>query len=200
MNERLTRLLSDARRGQGGAAEALLEEVYDQLRRIAQQRMGEERRGHTLQATALVHEAYVRLLGSEFKDGAEGRAQFFAAAGEAMRRILIEHARRRGREKRGGGRGKLSLDSIGDVADLAMAEGGEGDSEPVIAFDEAFGRLEQESPSAAEVVKLRFFAGLSVAETAKALGLSDRTVNNRWTFARACLARALEERSAGLEG
>ncbi|MGD9689107.1 MAG: ECF-type sigma factor [Phycisphaerales bacterium] len=209
MDERVTTLLAEARRGAPGAAEALLAEVYDQLRRVAQVRMNQERRGHTLQATALVHEAYLRLLGSGPGSGAApstdragmssaaggaglaGRAQFFAAAGEAMRRILIEHARARNREKRGGGRGRVSLESIGDVADLARIESS-GESDGVLAFDEAFRRLEEHDAEVAAVVRLRFFSGLTVAETSEALGISERTVNNRWSYARAWIARAVE--------
>lgn len=201
MDPRVTQLLDDARGGKEGAAEKLLREVYDQLRRIAQAKMNMERSGHTLQATALVHEAYLRLIGPDLSSAPiASRAQFFAAAGEAMRRILIEHARARNREKRGGGRAKVSLDAIGDVADLAAVGfgGSQGDDAPgdaqsdaLVAFDDAFRRLEEHDAAVAQVVRLRFFVGLTVSETAEALGLSDRTVNNRWSYARAWLAREL---------
>jgi RNA polymerase sigma factor (TIGR02999 family) len=165
--------------------------VYSQLRAIAQNQMNAERRGHTLTATALVHEAYLRLAGSR-SVAATQRAAFVHAAAEAMRRILIEHARARGRVKRGGGVGKVSLEAIGDVADLAAADeerGGEG----IVAFDRAFRRLEEHDRRFADVVRLRFYAGLTVAEAAEVLGVSDRTVDNDWAYARAWLARELEQ-------
>ena len=161
--------------------------VYDQLRAIAQHAMNGERKDHTLQATALVHEAYVKLVGSE-PVAWTSRAAFFHAAAEAMRRILIDHARGRNRVKRGGGVAPArpeSLEAIGTVADLAESDDG------IVAFDAAFARLEEHDPRFAAVVRLRFYAGLSVEQTAKALGVSERTVNNDWTYARAWLARAL---------
>ena len=161
--------------------------VYKHLRAIAQNQMNAERSGHTLSATALVHEAFLRIEGERARGHAAPpeRGRFLHAAAEAMRRILIEHARARGRAKRGGGSARLSLDAIGDIADLAMAE----HAEETIAFDEAFHRLEAYDGRLAQVVRLRFFAGLSVAETAEALGVSERTINNDWTHARAWLAR-----------
>ncbi|MCL4199073.1 MAG: sigma-70 family RNA polymerase sigma factor [Phycisphaerales bacterium] len=165
--------------GEAGAS-SLIDAVYGQLCRIAQWRMAEERRDHTLQATALVHEVYLRL----FKDGdlaERDRAQFFAAAGEAMRRILIEHARRRGRVKRGGGSKRVDL-QLADVADLSAV----GDEE-IVALDEAFRRLESVDARAASVVSLRFYAGLTIEQTAEALGLSERTVKRDWEFARSWL-------------
>lgn len=158
----------------------LLELVYDQLRRIAQMRMAEERGDHTLQATALVHEAYLRLTGGGSVHDLS-RAQFFAAAGEAMRRILIEHARRRGRAKRGGGARRIDL-TLADVADLSTV----GDEE-IVALDAAFQRLESIDPRAASVVRLRFYAGLTVEQAAAALVLSERTVKRDWEFARSWL-------------
>ncbi len=166
------------------AAEALVPLVYDELRAIASQRMREERAGHTLQATALVNEACARLLGPGRMDY-QSRAHFFRVAAESMRRILIDHARRRNADKRGGGRGRLPL----DVVDLAQ----ESDPGMVLALDEALTRLESEDPRAFEVVQLRFFAGLSVEQAAEALGVSERTVQREWSFARAWLARALGE-------
>ena len=146
--------------------------------------MGEERRGHTLQATALVHEVYIKL-SEHHKAPWSGRAEFFAAAAEAMRRVLIDHARSRGTAKRSSGGSRVPL----NVADLAQ----EQDSATVLALDEAISRLEQEEPRAAAVVRLRFYAGLSVAETAETLGVSDRTVNREWSYARAWLYRALSD-------
>ena len=162
----------------------LLAQVYEQLRAIARYRIANEAPGHTLQATALVHEAYMKLClsGSGFQ--LNDRAQFVIMAAEAMRRVLIDHARGRNRVKRGGGVAKRTL---ADVADLA----GDQDGDQIMALDEAICRFEQEDPQAAQVVKLRFFAGLSVAETAECLGLSERTVKRDWQFARAWLFRAL---------
>ena len=162
----------------------LLPLVYDELRAIARQRMAQEKAGHTLQTTALVHEAYVRLAGGGDARFAN-RAHFFHAAAEAMRRILTEHARRKGRVKRGGG----IRPAPANVLDLAAAP----DSQQILALDDAIERLKQEMPQAASVVRLRFYAGLSVDETAEALGLSTRTVNREWTYARAWLFRCLEE-------
>jgi len=148
--------------------------------------MNAERPGHTLSATALVHEAFLRLRGSPAGIPAD-RAQFLHAASEAMRRILIEHARARARLKRGGPALRLSLDAIGEVADLASDD----QSDQIVAFDDAFRRLEERDPRLAAMVRLRFFAGLSVAETAAALGVSPRTVNTDWVYVRAWLAREL---------
>ena len=161
-------------------ASALLPLVYDELRALARHRMAQENIGHTLQATALVHEVYMRLSG---KAKFSNRAHFFHAAAEAMRRILVEHARARGRIKRGGEARRAPL----NVLDLAAT----GDSEQILAFDDAIERLEKESAAAGAVVRLRFFAGLSVEETAESLGISPRSVNREWTYARAWLYRVL---------
>lgn len=170
-----------------GQAGELLEQVYEQLRGLAQLRLSQERPGHTLQATALVHEVYLRL--ARGNPGAfASRGQFFHAAAEAMRRILIEHARARGRQKRGGGAARLPLSN---VLDLAQAS----DPSEILALDDAICRLEEQMPEAAAVVRLRFFAGLSVQETAEALGVSPRTVDREWTYARAWLFRQLAEPS-----
>ena len=158
--------------------------VYDELRRIARSKLRGERPDHSLQATALVHEAFLRLLGGRHAAWADEQ-HFFRAAAEAMRRILIEHARRRGRQKRGGPRVRIDLES----ADLAV----DHDPSDVLALDAAFRRLEREDPEAAAVVRLRFYAGLSVAETARALNLSERTVKREWAFARAWLYDALRD-------
>lgn len=161
---------------------ALLDLVYEQLRKIAQQRMGAERRDHTLQATALVHEAYLRLVGDQ-PVAWVSRAHFFAAAADAMRKILIDHARRRGAVKRGGG-----VRAISSVIDLASEE----KIADAVIVDDLILRLEREDAAAAQVVRLRFFAGLSVADTASALGVSEPTVARKWTFARAWMARQWE--------
>jgi RNA polymerase sigma factor (TIGR02999 family) len=175
-------LLLDETLDSSARAEKLLPLVYEQLRAIAQRAMAGERPDHTLQATALVHEAFLRLVGDREIPWA-GRAHFYIAAAEAMRRILLDHARARGRVKRGGGRAPLALT---DVADLATR-----DSREILMFDEAFRRLEGESPEAAAIVRLRFFAGLGVDQTAEALGVSASTVDRRWAFARAWLFRQL---------
>ena len=162
----------------------LFSAVYDQLRTLARRRMAEERVDHTLQTTGLVHEAFLRLeAGGEVKWSSRG--QFFLAAAEAMRRILIEHARARGQRKRGGGRQRVLL----NVLDLAA----EDQIPEILALDEALGRLEEMSPQVGAVVRLRFYAGLSVEETARALGISPRTVKREWTYARAVLYRELAD-------
>jgi RNA polymerase sigma factor (TIGR02999 family) len=161
----------------------LLPLVYEELRAIAKRRMAGERPGHTLGATALVHEAYLRLLGSE-RVSWRDQGHFFGAAAEAMRRILIDHARTRGREKRGGGRRAIPL----DVLDLAARE----DPEEILSLDEAVRRLEEQDARMASIVKLRFFAGLSEEETASALGVAARTVRREWALARAFLQREIE--------
>jgi RNA polymerase sigma factor (TIGR02999 family) len=180
----VTRLLEEAGQGRSHAAEALLPLVYEQLRKLAAHRMTGERSDHTLQATALVHEAYVRLVGNRSYPWAN-RAQFFVAAAEAMRRILIEHARAKNGPCRGGKLKKVPL----DVIDLASTD----NSDQIMALDEAISRLEKQDPDAAKVVQLRFFAGLGVEETAQALGMSPRTVKREWAYARAFLFRVLEE-------
>jgi RNA polymerase sigma factor (TIGR02999 family) len=181
----VTRILKEAGPGNPHASEALLPLVYEELRKLAAVRMSAEREDHTLQATALVHEAYLRLVGGDDLQWAS-RAHFFAAAAEAMRRILIEHARARMGPKRGGSLGKLPI----DVVDLAATD----DPEQILALEEAISRLEKEDVEAARVVRLRFYAGLSIEETAKALDTSASTVKRDWSFARAFLFRALEDR------
>lgn len=170
----------------------LADTVYAHLRAIAQRQMNSERVGHSLSATALVHEAYIRLGKSEVMRNA-GRGAFLHHAAEAMRRILIEHARARGRIKRGGDAAKVALSEIEDVADLDTIDRDGG--ETIIAFDGAFRRLMEHDAGVADVVRLRFFAGLTVPETAAALGISERTVNNRWAYARAWLAREMRDRT-----
>jgi RNA polymerase sigma factor (TIGR02999 family) len=167
----------------GGVPE-LTAQVYEQLRAIARSRLQGQAAGHTLQATALVHEALLKLHDHPSIVGGD-RARFFHAAAQAMRQILIDHARAKGRVKRGAGSVRREL---ADVAQLAV----EDDVEQILALDEAISRLEQEEPSAAAVVKFRFYAGLSVEETAEVLGVSERTVKREWQFARAWLYRVLE--------
>ena len=157
--------------------------VYNHLRAIARQQMQRERAGHTLTATALVHEAYLRLAPAGML--AEDRRRFFHAAAEAMRRILIDHARRRGAGKRGGGLRRV--EEIENVADLARDER----PEETLALDAAIGKLEAEDASAAAVVRLRFYAGLTGEQAAEALGLSPRQVDREWAYARAFLLRHL---------
>ena len=164
-------------------ADRLLTLVYSQLRAIAQQRMAAERTDHTMQATALVHEAYLKLVGERDVPWAN-RMHFYVAAAESMRRILIDHARSHSSAKRGGGQKRLDL---AGVADLAAC-----DSSEIVRFDEAFQRLESEAPDAAMIVRLRFWSGLSIEQAALALNLSVATVNRKWAFARAWLYRYIE--------
>lgn len=172
---------------EGHAAEQLLTLVYDQLRKIAQQRMNAERADHTLDATGLVHEAYLRLIGDADVKWAN-RAHFFKAAAEAMRRILIEHARARGRVKRGGGGDQPRRRMPLNVLELAA----EADLDEILSVDDAVRRLEEQDPGLAQIVRLRFYGGLSEEEVAEALQVSDRTVRREWTLARAWLKRAIE--------
>ena len=170
------------------AAGELLPLVYDQLRKLAAQRLAQEKPGQTLQATALVHEAYLRLVGAADDRHWEGRGHFFAACAEAMRRILVDNARRKRRAKHGGGRRRVPLD---DVAALPAA------TDDLLALDEALTRLAAAAPEAAQLVQLRYFAGLSVEEAAESLGVARATAYRHWTFARAWL---LEELAGGEPG
>lgn len=180
--DEVTRLLERAGGGDSRAAGELLPLVYEQLRARARKEMAGERPGHTLQPTVLVHEAYLRLVGNH--DVAwGGRAHFYVAAAEAMRRILIEHARKKGRRKRGGDLRRVPL----DVVDLAER----GDVEETVSLDGAVRRMERRDKRMADVVRLRFYAGLSEAETAAALGVTGRTVRREWAMARAWLLREL---------
>ena len=181
MND-VTRILTAIEQGDGQAAEQLLPLVYDELRKLAAARMAAENPGHTLNATALVHEAYLRLVGDQHFDD---RGHFFAAAAEAMRRILVNHARDRKRLKRAGGRRRLELlDQIGSVAE---------DPDLVLSLDELLTRLGEEDAVAARVAQLHLFAGLSVEETGEALGLSRAITYRNWKYARAWLREALEK-------
>ena len=181
----VTRILSAIEQGDPQAAEQLLPLVYDELRKLAAERMAQEKPGQTLQATALVHEAYLRLVGPDQEKNWDNRGHFFAAAAEAMRRILINRARDKRRHKRGGDWQRVDLDQVA-VADKAS------DAE-VIAVHEALERLATENPPCAELVKLRFFTGLTMEEAAAALGLAPRTAHRYWVFARAWLYDALRQ-------
>ncbi len=174
----VTRILHALERGDERAADRLLAAVYDELRRLASARMRREKPGQTLQATALVHEAYLRLVGD---DGADwrNRAHFFAAAAEAMRRILVEKARRKARSKHGGGRRRVELDEV-DIPVQPVAI-------DVLALDEALDKLAAADPTKAELVKLRFFTGLTIEQAAEVLGVSRATADRHWAFARAWL-------------
>ena len=174
----VTRILTAIEQGDTGAVDELLPVVYEELRLLAAQKLSQERPGQTLQATALVHEAYIRLVGSEAQNW-KGRTHFFAAAAEAMRRILIENARRKQRLKHGGGRQRVDLYD----ADLAIEE----PSDDLIALDEALAKLAGEDSVVADLVKLRYFAGLTLEQAAEVLGVSRRTADRYWAYARAWL-------------
>ncbi|HLN07159.1 MAG TPA: ECF-type sigma factor [Acidimicrobiales bacterium] len=180
----VTCILSAIERGDLQAADQLLPLVYDELRKLAAQRLAQEKPGQTLQATALVHEAYLRLVGAG-DPGWGSRGHFFAAAAEAMRRILVENARRKQRHRHGGAGQRLDLDEV----DLAGAAA----SEDLLALDEALERLAGTDPIPAQLVKLRYFAGLSMEEAAAALGISPRTAERNWTYARTWLHRAIAQ-------
>jgi RNA polymerase sigma factor (TIGR02999 family) len=178
MNE-VTRILSAIEQGDPQAAQELLPLVYDELRKLAAQRLAEEKPGQTLQATALVHEAYLRLVGAQKVQPWDSRGHFFAAAAEAMRRILINRARDKKRAKRGGERRHVDLDQIEIALDT--------NDEQLFALDEALSQLAVEDPDAARLVNLRFFAGLTLKDTAVSLGLARRTAERQWAYARAWL-------------
>jgi RNA polymerase sigma factor (TIGR02999 family) len=184
MND-VTRMLAAIERGESDAAEALLPLVYEELRKLAAHRLAREEPGQTLRATALVHEAHLRLVGEDGRSGWNGRGHFFGAAAEAMRRILVESARRKGRVRHGGGRRPVSLDRL----DLA----GDEASRAILDLNEALDKLEVEEPSVAELVKLRYFAGLTAEQAAEALGISIRTANRDWAYAKAWLFQQLSD-------
>jgi len=185
----ITGVLAELR---GASREQILERLvpllYAELRTLARAQLRNERSGHTLQTADLVHETYLRLAGGQAQDW-HGRRHFFSAAAEAMRRILIEHARRRSRLKRGGERTRVSLSEV----NIAAVE----NPEDVLALDDAIRRLEQQDPRAAEIVRLRFFAGLSIEETADVLDISPRTVKREWAVARAWLFDRLRDATGG---
>jgi RNA polymerase sigma factor (TIGR02999 family) len=182
----VTQILSQIESGDPSAAEQLLPVVYEELRKLAAQKLAHENPGQTLQATALVHEAYVRLVDVEKAQHWNSRGHFFGAAAEAMRRILVENARRRARDKHGGDRIREEL-APSEIAAPEVA----GD---LLALDEALERLVQHDPQSAELVKLRYFAGLTIPQAAEILGVSPRKADFIWSFARAWLRREIEER------
>jgi RNA polymerase sigma factor (TIGR02999 family) len=182
MND-VTAILSAIEQGDPRAADQLLPLVYDELRKLAAQKLAQENPGQTLQATALVHEAYLQLVDAERRRLWQNRGHFFAAAAEAMRRILIDSARRKRRAKHGGGQHRLDLDDAGDAIAPPV--------EDLLALDEALERLVTEDPVSADLVKLRYFAGLSIDEAAEALGMSPRTADRRWAYARAWLRQEM---------
>jgi RNA polymerase sigma factor (TIGR02999 family) len=186
----VTRILEGVAQGDGHAAELLLPLVYDELRRLASIRMANERPGQTLGATALVHEAYLRLVDVTQEQHFNGRGHFFAAAAEAIRRILIENARRRQRVRHGGGRMRLNLEKL-DSAQLALDD--QGPADELLALDEALMKLAAEDAATAQVVKLRYFAGLTMEQVADALGISLRTANRHWAYAKAWLYQQLSD-------
>jgi RNA polymerase sigma factor (TIGR02999 family) len=189
MND-FTRILSAIGQGDPNASEKLLPLVYDELRKLAAQKLAQEKPGQTLQATALVHEAYLRLVEKQPQHGLvapvwDSRRHFFAAAAEAMRRILLDRARDKGRLKRGGGWRRLRLDEI----DLPIDE----PADDLLALNEALERLSQEDPLCADLVKLRCFAGLTLEEASNSLGIARRTADRYWAFARSWLYDALSQ-------
>jgi RNA polymerase sigma factor (TIGR02999 family) len=183
--EQVTQILNRVSAGQGHAAEELLPLVYDELRRLAAARMAQVPPGQTLQPTALVHEAWLRLAGAQ-QEHWNSRGHFFAAAAEAMRRILVERARRRSAEKHGGGLRRVDLDQV----DLAE----EANSELLLALDEALTSLAERDPTAAQLIKLRFFAGLPNVQAAELLGVPERTAKRAWAYARAWLYQEITKK------
>jgi RNA polymerase sigma factor (TIGR02999 family) len=188
----MTRILNAIEQGDPHAAEQLLPLVYDELRQLAAHKLAHEKPGQTLQATALVHEAYLRLVGTDQAPRWDSRGHFFAAAAEAMRRILVDNARRKQRRKHGGDRQRVELDEAAPVSEAPAYD--------LVALDEALGRLAAREPVKAELVKLRFFAGLTVPEAAEILGLSLATAERYWTFARVWLYAELSDPGASPGG
>jgi RNA polymerase sigma factor (TIGR02999 family) len=182
MND-VTRILAAVEQGDCGAADRLFPLVYDELRRLAAERMAQEKPGQTLEATALVHEVYLRLVDVDEARHWHSRGHFFSAAAEAMRRILVERARRKNRQKRGGGRTRVPFDE----ANVAAS----GDESEVLAVNEALDGLAVADPQAAELVKLRYFAGLSIPDAAEILNIGARSADRLWVYARAWLRRAI---------
>jgi RNA polymerase sigma factor (TIGR02999 family) len=181
----VTHILSAIEQGDPHAAEQLLPLVYDELRKLAAQKLAQEKPGQTLQATALVHEAYLRLVDSEKVQRWDSRGHFFAAAAEAMRRILINQARDKNRLKRGGDRQRVDLDHLAVVDDAS--------GEDLLGLDDAVEQLARQHEACAELVKLRFFAGLTQQQAADCLGISRRSANRYWAFARVWLYDALRK-------
>jgi RNA polymerase sigma factor (TIGR02999 family) len=187
----VTRILSQIESGDPSAAEQLLPLVYNELRKLAASRLAQERPGQTLEATALVHEAYIRLVDSKEAQDWNSRGHFFGAAAEAMRRILVENARRKGRLKRGGEMRQHDA----AIIDPAI----EGPNVDILAVDEALTELAREHPEKAELVKLRYFVGLTLADAASTLAISTATADRHWRYARAWLAHRLGESQASYE-
>ena len=179
----VTRCLESLGEGRASAVEELMPLVYEELRRLAAARLAAERSDHTLQPTALVHEAYLKLVGQQDANW-KGRAHFFAVAAQAIRRILIDHARKHGAAKRGAGK-RVTLSGVDDLPERSDVD--------VIALDDALNRLARNSERQARVVELRFFGGLSVEQAAQVLGVSPGTIKGDWRFARAWLAQQLDE-------
>lgn len=175
----VTQILSQIESGNAAAAEQLLPLVYDELRKLAAAKLSKEQAGQTLQPTLLVHEAYVRLVDVDQPQQWNGRGHFFAAAAEAMRRIIVENARRKRSQRRGGDRARVDLDAVNPAAEIRDAE--------VLALDEALSRLEDRWPDKAQLVKLRYFAGMTIPEAAAAVGISHATAERHWTFSKAWL-------------
>jgi RNA polymerase sigma factor (TIGR02999 family) len=188
----VTRILSAIEDGDPQAADQLLPLVYDELRKLAAQKLAHEKPGQTLDATALVHEAYLRLVNVKQEQHWNGRGHFFAAAAESMRRILVERARQKERIRHGGGLRRVEL--------LDAEVAAPADDEQILLLDEALSRLAAARPQAAEVVKLRFFAGLTLEEIAPLLALSPRTARRLWIFARAWLRRDMERGNQAADG
>jgi RNA polymerase sigma factor (TIGR02999 family) len=188
MDDTVTRILADIDSGDPRAAAALLPAVYDQLRKLAERKLAAERAGQTLQATALVHEAYLRLVGSQTDQQFNGRGHFFAAAAEAMRRILVDAARRRNRLKRGGGGSPQELNCSTLLSPDKTSEVGD---EELLDLDASLAQLEREDEESARLVKLRYFAGLTIPEAAAEMGISPRKADQLWSFARAWLRRQM---------
>ena len=176
----VTRILTAIEQGDAKEADKLLPLVYEELRCLAAQKMSRESPGQTLQATALVHEAYIRLVGSDAQNW-NGRTHFFAAAAEAMRRILIDNARRKKSQRRGGDKRRIDLDR------LVLSHDDDGLSDDILALDEALERLSEENKVEADIVKLRYFAGMTCKQAAELLGISVSTANEYWAYARARL-------------
>jgi RNA polymerase sigma factor (TIGR02999 family) len=183
----VTQILSRIGSGDPSACEQLLPLVYDELRKLAARRLAQEKPGQTLQATALVHEAYLRLVGDGHPQW-DGRGHFFAAAAEAMRRILVEQARRKDRIKRGGDFVRQALDDVPFATQHKLDE--------ILAVDEALKKLESQNSSAAQLVKLRYFVGMTIPETAQALGVSPRKADQLWAYARAWLLAEMVDHDA----
>ena len=181
----VTRILSQMEQGDPAAAEQLLPLVYNELRRLAAAKLAQEKPGQTLQATALVHDAYIRLVDVETAQHWDSRGHFFAAAAEAMRRILVESARRKGRAKRGAGMAAIDLDEV----EIPTS----GNLHEVLVIDEALSKLESQSMVAAQLVKLRYFAGFSIPQAAEVLGVSARKADQIWAYARSWLLAEIGE-------